>query len=234
MPSRHRISQLELEVARLRKAVGDIQNSLGLPPAEISEPTPVQSGLSPGEDDSDDESIGTDIIATEQPSHLRSLFQNDWLSADIGVQNAQLQDRKAKGSSHLHDVARTTLQRLVPSKEDVLGLDLGARQWLEVIEAVLSQPFGLNTHEEMVENYDGMLKSDVDAMTLAAWLLDIALMAQHEPHFQRSPETSITRFYKAADFTRAVSDAVETTLFAHDGLLGTVSGLGMAMHFLRL
>ncbi|KIW62166.1 hypothetical protein, variant [Phialophora macrospora] len=109
-----------------------------------------------------------------------------------------------------------------------------ASKWLNLVNAVLAQPFGLNSQQELLESYDNMLKPDVDAMNLAAWLLDLALTAQQEPQLHSSPATSLNRFHKVSDFSRAVSDTVEATLFSHDRLLGTVQGLGMAMHFLRL
>ncbi|EXJ54741.1 hypothetical protein A1O7_10082 [Cladophialophora yegresii CBS 114405] len=233
LPSRHRIAQLESEVASLRKAVHNIQSKLGYQTIDI-EPTSAQTAFSPGEDESDDDSNTSDVIATEQPSHLRSLFQNDWLSADIGGQDEQSQDRRAKASAHLLDSARERLQRLVPAKEDVVNMARTASKWLDLVNSVLPQPFGLNSQQELLDSYDNMLKPDVDAISLAAWLLDLALTAQQEPRVYNSPATSLNRFHKVSNFSRAVSDTVESALFNHDRLLGTVQGLGMAMHFLRL
>jgi hypothetical protein len=207
---------------------------LGLQTTDVRESSFLQSSLSPGDEESDEESIVSDVLATEQPSHLRSLFQNDWLSADIGTQDAHVQDRRLKASAHILDIARSTLLKLVPSKEDVYSMGKAAGKWLDLIHTVLAQPFGLNSHQELLDSYDDMVKPDVDTMTLAAWLLDIALTAQQEPKFQGSPATSISLIRRASDFARAVSDAVETTIFSHDRLLGTVPGLGMALHFLRL
>ncbi|OCT48023.1 putative C6 finger domain protein [Cladophialophora carrionii] len=233
LPSRHRIAQLESEVASLRKAVHNIQSKLGYQTIDI-EPTSAQTAYSPGEDESDDDSNASDVIATEQPTHLRSLFQNDWLTSDMGGQDGQSQDRRVKASAHLLESARERLQRLVPSKVDVMNMARTASKWLDLVNAVLAQPFGLNSQQELLDSYDNMLKPDVDAMTLAAWLLDLALTAQQEPQLYNSPATSLNRFHTVSDFSRAVSDTVESALFAHDRLLGTVQGLGMAMHFLRL
>lgn len=233
LPSRHRISYLESEVAGLRKAVRDIQSKLGYQAVEIDHPS-VQAGSSIGEDESEEDSDASDVVATEQPSHLRSLFQNDWLSADAGGQDGQSQDRKAKATIHLLDIARETLQKLIPSKEDVMSIASTASTWLELVAAVLTQPFGLNSQQELIESYDNMLKPSVDTMTLASWLLDLAVTVQQEPAVHGSPATSLKRFHRASDFCRAVAEAVETTLISHDRLLGTIQGLGMAMHFLRL
>jgi hypothetical protein len=194
----------------------------------------VQPASSLGEDESDEDSNSSDVIATEQPSHLRSLFQNDWLSADIAGQDEQSQGRRVKASAHLLDFARERLQRLVPSKTDALNMARTASKWLDLVNSVFPQPFGLNSQQELLDSYDSMLKPDVNPMTLAAWLLDLALTAQEEPQLHSSPATSLNRFHKVSDFCRAVSDTIEATLFSHDRLLGTVQGLGMAMHFLRL
>ena len=224
---------MESEVAGLRNAVRDIQSKLGYQAAELDHPT-IQAGSSIGDDDSEEDSDASDVIATEQPSHLHSLFQNEWLSADTGRQDEQSQDRKAKAVTHLLDIARETLQKLIPSKEDVYSIAKTASTWLELVAAMLAQPFGLNSQQELIESYDDMLKPNVDTMTLAAWLLDLAVTVQQEPAMHGSPATSLKRFHRASDFCRAVAEAVETTLISHDRLLGTIQGLGMAMHFLRL
>ncbi|KAJ9603200.1 hypothetical protein H2200_012495 [Cladophialophora chaetospira] len=228
-----RVAVLELEVASLRKAVRGIQSKLGYQAVDI-EAAPVQPSASPAEDESEEDSDASDVLTTEQPSHLRSLFQNDWLSADVGGQDEQLQDRRAKAVAHLLNTARETLQKLIPSKEDVFSMAKTASKWLDLVAAILAQPFGINSQQELIDSYDDMLKPDVDTMTLAAWLLDLAVTVQQEPEAHGSPATSLKRFHRGSDFCRAVSEAVETTLISHDRLLGTIKGLGMAMHLLRL
>ena len=136
-----------------------------------------------------------------------------------------MQERKAKASSNLLQTARNTLRKLLPAKDDVLSMHTAARQWLMLIHTMLAQPFGLNTSEELIKVYNDMLKPDVDTMTLAAWLLELALTVDQGPSLQGSPATSTNRAHRASNFARAVSDAVETTPFSHDRLLGTIRGL---------
>ncbi|KIW22220.1 uncharacterized protein PV07_12130 [Cladophialophora immunda] len=234
LPSRHRIALLESEVASLRNAVREIQSKLGYQTTDFARPASILPTSSPGDDGSDDESNGSDVLATEQPLHLRSLFQNDWLSGDFGRQDQQLQERKAKASAHLLDLARQTLQQLIPQREDVLDMARTASKWIDLVHAMLPQPFAVKSQRELLDSYESMCAPDADAMSLASWLLDLAVTAQQEPQDQGSPATSLRRFHRISDFSRAISDAVENTLISHDRLMGTTQGLGMAMHFLRL
>lgn len=234
LPSRQRVAHLESEVAVLRKAVREIQSKLGVQTLDTPENLPVPSAASPGEDESDEDSNVSDVVETESPAHLRSLFQNHWLSADIGRSNEQLQDRRTKASSNLLQTAKETLQKLIPPKEEVMVMARTASTWIDLVYAVLPQPFAVTSHQELLEAYDQMRKEDVDTLDLAAWLLDLAVTAQQEPQVLESPTTEFKRISTISDFSRAVSEAVESTLLSHDRLLGSTKGLGMAIHFLRL
>jgi hypothetical protein len=219
--SRYRISQLESQVAGLSKIVHDIGLSIGHQPTQI--PKPAHSPSSRVDDDSDDDSSVSDVIITaDPPSHLRSLFQNDWLSVDTRQQNEQLQDRKAKVSVHLLDAARHALQKLIPQKDEVIEVARSASKWLGLIVALLPQPFAIESGLEMVELYDEMHKPDADAICLGSWLLTIAIAIQEMPNASH------------LSFSRAVSDRVESTILSHDGLICTLAGLGMALNFCRL
>lgn len=223
MSSRYRISQLESQVASLSKIVHDIELSIGHQPSQI--PKPAHS-LSPRvDDDSDDNSSVSDVIVTaDPPSHIRSLFQNDWLSVDNRQQNEQLQDRKAQASAHLLDAARQALQKLIPQKDEVIEVARSASKWLGLIDALLPQPFAIKSGREMVELYDEMHKPDADAIFLGSWLLTIAIA------IQQTPKKNISLL----NFSRTVSDRVESTILSHDGLICTLPGLGMTLNFCRL
>jgi hypothetical protein len=75
LSSRYRISKLELKVASLSKIIRDIEIKLGNLPTQVSEPTPALAVSSPETYESDDNSSMSDVLATEPPSHMRSLFQ---------------------------------------------------------------------------------------------------------------------------------------------------------------
>ena len=223
MSSRYRISQLESQVAGLSKIVHDIELSIGHQPTQI--PKPAHSPSPRVDDDSDGNSSVSDVIVTaDPPSHLRSLFHNDWLSVDTRQQNEQLQDRKAKASIHLLDAARQALQKLIPQKDEVIEVARSASKWLGLIVDLLPQPFAIKSGREMVELYEEMHKPDADAICLGSWLLTIAIAIQETPKENASH----------LNFSRAVSDRVESTILSHDGLICTLPGLGMALNFCRL
>jgi hypothetical protein len=177
---------------------------------------------SPEMDDSEDDSSVVDVSTGEQPSHMRSLFQNDWLSVDTRQQTEHLQDRSAKASAQLLDIAKQALRKLIPSRDDFLTLAKSSfsSKWLVILQDLLPQPFTIKSQQEFLESYDEMNKPDVAAMSLATWLLTVAITGEQD-------QSSFV-------FSRAVSDAVESTILFHDRLTGTVHGLGVAMHFVRL
>ncbi|KFY35056.1 hypothetical protein V494_06245 [Pseudogymnoascus sp. VKM F-4513 (FW-928)] len=221
--SRHRISQLESQVASLSKIVHDIELSIGHRPTQILKPADSPSPMV--DDDSDgNSSVSEVIVNADPPSHLRSLFQNDWLSVDTREQNEQIQDRKAKASVHLLDAARQALQKLIPQKYEVIEVANSIYKWLELVVVLLPHPFSIKSGREMVGLYEEMLKPDADAISLGSWLLTIAISIQAMP---KSDASHLA-------FSRAVSDRVESTILSHDGLICTLPGLGMAINFCRL
>jgi hypothetical protein len=234
LSSRYRISKLESKVASLSKVIRDIEIKLGNLPTQASEPTPALPVSSPEIYESDDNSSMSDVLATEPPSHMRSLFQNGWLSVDSDRQNEQLYDRRARASAHLLDTARHALQKLIPSKHEVSHIARSAPKWLDLLHTLLPQPFAVKSQQEILEYYEGMCKLDTDAISLATWLITIAITAQQIPQEHDSPSTQLDGRHKYSKFSRVVSEIVESTLISYDRLICTVEGLGMAMHFVRL
>lgn len=70
---------------------------------------------------------------TDRPSHLRSLFQNDWLSFDSS-QNAN----KAQGkiSTQFSRVVRPRLQSLIPPKDEVIEIAGSSFDWLTLLHTL--------------------------------------------------------------------------------------------------
>lgn len=146
-------------------------------------------------------------------------------------QNEQLQDRKAKAPVHVLDTARQALQKLIPSKGEVSHLARSASRWLGLLNTLLPQPFSVKSQQEMLESYDEMHKPDVDVISLASWLLTIAITTQQTPHEQ---DSAAKGYQSLSNFPRAVCDIVESTIISDDRLICTIQGLGMALHFVRL
>jgi hypothetical protein len=213
---------LESKVASLSKTIRGIELKLGNLPTQVSEPSPAVVISSPEPDESDDNSSMSDVLATEPLSHMRSLFQNDWLSVDTDRQVAQLHDHKARACAHLLDTARHALQKLIPSKYEVSHIARFASRWLDLFHALLPQPLAVKS------------QPDTDAIGLATWLITIAITAQQIPQEHDSLSTQLDGRQRYLRFSQLVSEVVERTLISHDRLMCTVEGLGMAMHFVRL
>ncbi|RDW72744.1 transcription factor domain-containing protein [Aspergillus mulundensis] len=231
LPSRYRIAQLESQVSRLTKAVNNIEVRLGGNPSIQVDQTVTHS---PGSEESDAESTASEILIAEEPSQLRSLFQNDWLSVDTQRRKDQLQERRMKASAHLAESVRPALQKLIPTKEQTAEMLVCTYDWMQMVHTMLPQPSVPNSSQEMLQHYEEMCQPDVDIIVLASWLLTLAITAQQIPQSGNSPDTPSMGSHKRISFARSVSDAVESLVMTHDRLIGTYQGLGMCIHFIRL
>lgn len=79
-----------------------------------------------------------------------------------------------------------------------------------------------------------MSQPDVDIVDLASWLLTVAITAQQIPQQSNDTMPSPLGPRKRLNFSRAVSEAVESLVLSHDWLVGTIAGLGLGLHFVRL
>lgn len=230
LPSRYRIAQLESKVANLTKIVHDAETQSGNRSVPLTDPATEPTLQS---DDLDSESSGSDFDIADQP-HLRSLFQNDLLSVDSQRQNGSFQDGRYRGSTQLRDRARRALQRLIPPKGDILRVANCASQWLPLIYALFPQPGAIRSQQEISENFENMSKPDIDPISLASWLLTVALTGQQVQGQDNDRDVKLHGSHGWSKFCRAVSDTVETTIMPHDRLVTSIPGLGMALHFFRL
>ena len=153
---------------------------------------------------------------------------------DANRQNERLEDRRVKASANLLDTARQALQALIPSKDEVSEMASSASRWLGLLHTMLPHPFTVRSQQEIVDRYESMCSPHVDAISVASWLLIIAITAQQVPGEHSNPGFQSRRSQGWSRFSSAVSDTVETTIISHDRLIGTVQGLAMATHFIRL
>ncbi|KAL4783316.1 major facilitator superfamily domain-containing protein [Aspergillus varians] len=231
LPSRYRIAQLEAQVNRLTKIVNNIEAKVGGNPSIEPEQTTAHS---PSSDDFDGESSASEFLIAEEPAQLRSLFQNDWLSVDTDQRHELLQERRVKASAHLLESVRPSLQKLIPSKERTAEMMVCSYDWLQTMQYVLPQPSAPTSNQEILGQYEDMCRPDVGVVSLASWLLVVAITAHQVPQGTDTPENASGWFRKRIEFARNVSDTVEHVVMAHDRLVGTLEGLGMTIHFIRL
>lgn len=234
LPSRMRITQLEAQVSDLTRAFNRIESELHRPRVVGGEP-PVGRNLEAGAGDSEGGSSVGDLIDAEEPSHLRSLFQNHWLSVDMDSHDTrQQQERSTRASAHLLEAARPQLQKLIPSKEDARDITMHAYDWLALLELIFPQPFAAKSQRDIMNNYEEISQPNVDIIRLTTWLLEVAITALQISQGPDLPESDCRMMQRKLSFSLSVSETVETTILAHDRLVGTLEGLGMALHFARL
>lgn len=231
LPSRLRIAELEAQVSYLTQVVSGIEVKLGEKPSTRTGSTLAHDHEA---NDSETEDSVSDIVVAEEPSHLRSLFQNDWLSADVYRHDEQQRGRWEKASAHLLDAARPQLQKLFPSKEEARDIILHTHDWTSMLHLMLPQPFTAKSQQEMMENYDVVSQPDASIIRMTTWLLEVAITALQIPQGSELSGHEFKGIQKRLAYSRAVSETVEKTILAHDRLLGTLEGLGIALHFVRL
>jgi hypothetical protein len=215
----------------LTKAVNNIEVKLGGNPSIQLDQTATHT---PGSEESDAESTASEILIAEEPSHLRSLFQNDWLTVDTNRRDEQLQERRVKASAHLAEQVRPALQKLIPTKEQTAEMLVCTYDWLQMVHTMLPQPSVPSSKQQILDRYEEMCRPDVDVIALASWLLTLAITAQQVPQGGESPDSPSKGYHRRINFARIVSDAIESLILAHDRLVGTFQGLGMCIHFIRL
>ncbi|RHZ49487.1 transcription factor domain-containing protein [Aspergillus thermomutatus] len=176
--SRKRIAQLEFQVTQLTKIVNDLEVKLGSQPSQVILSDTVQG---PDAQESDVESSGSDFPMTDRPSHLRSLFQNDWLSVDTSRNGNKDEERQGKVSAHFSRLMRPRLQSLIPPKDEVIEIAGSSFDWLTLLHTLLPQPCTVVSQQELLVRYEEMCSPDVNIVTLASWLLALAITAQQLP-----------------------------------------------------
>jgi hypothetical protein len=154
---------------------------------------------------------------------------------DTQLNYALPQERKARSNATLKDIARRELQKMIPSKREVSDLASSAFEWLNFLDTLSPQPLGIKSKKEMLGTYEDMHSPEVDALKLASWLVALAVTGQQRPQECGTPQVDLVKYHrKWLEFSRAVSDKIESLIIHHDSLLGTIEGIGIGLHFVRL
>ncbi|KAB8262459.1 hypothetical protein BDV32DRAFT_120162 [Aspergillus pseudonomiae] len=231
IPSRLRIAQLESQVAQLTGVVNNIECKLGYKPSQIAS---SKDDRFSGSDDEEGESSGSDIPMAERPSHLQSLFQNHWLSADPCQHEQQAEQRMDKIFAQLSIDVRPKLQNMIPPKDEVADIARSPYDWLTLLHTLFPQPLMLKSPQELLKSYESMCSPNIDVIMLASWLLTLALTAQQIHPGQEDSDVYLQKCQRRFEFCQSIIHIVDDTLLCHDRLVGTIQGLGMALHFIRL
>jgi hypothetical protein len=93
LSSREKIRILESKLAKLTKTVQNIESKLGSQPSGLVDVAKTDFPVAPGDIDSDSSSA-SDVLAEDRPSHLNSLFQNEWLTLETHRPNAHAKHRR--------------------------------------------------------------------------------------------------------------------------------------------
>lgn len=232
LTSRARIRQLEGDVSSLWKVVRNLEAKLGCVPTDA----PTRQSLSvmengssydkPGDDDS--ESDASDLSATVPPSHLHQLFDNRLLGSSGHESTAP-----SPSTTSVHKTHRTTaLNRLMPSKEDMIQVAAQAESWLALYSTLFPTAGSPKDGVEMLTQYNQLQGPNADPVEVASLLLTIAITVQ--PSQESIVEKTGGCIKNPANFIKEVSDSVERIVISDDELAGTLRGIETTLLFLRL
>ncbi|KAK7425576.1 hypothetical protein QQZ08_007899 [Neonectria magnoliae] len=224
--TRDRVSRLEQQVARLTKAVYSQNSNLGT--------GVIQEDALSSDVPTDTESQVSDVPMMEPPTYLNSLFNNNLISSD-NHDNGNFQDlRTRKALSHLSGTARAALQPLIPSKEDVAVFAGHASGWQSVLHFVVPVASMSRSGEEILAQYEDMKQPTIDPVSLASWLLSLAITAEQMPREAASSGFTSRWSTNTSRFSTAVAEAVERTIVARETLSGTLQGIETNSLLVRL
>jgi len=165
------------------------------------------------EDDNGEESSSTsEVVAEDRPSHLCSLFQNDMLSIDTQATVRDLNERPSKTAVASLDAARIMLHRLMPPKEDIYAVSAHVSRWHRVLHEVLPLTTLPKSRQDLLSSYETVTQPNADTMALAAWLLGVATISQQMPQEAHSPDGVARSFQKRFNFARVVCEVAEGIL----------------------
>jgi hypothetical protein len=225
-----RVTRLEQHVSGLNRHIQELEKRLGSETPIRSSQHPTSPTKSPEPEESENGSLGQDNLIPTQPTYLLGLFNNAFISSA----KSTTEDTQRSPIPHLSTVARNLLQSFIPDKEDVVTLSNRASGWLELLHDLFPITFIVKTGDELITQYDVVRDPTVDPISLALWLLSVALTIEHIPKTPLEPESSEKWSVDAARYPKAVMDAVETSVVACDQMVCTISGIELMMLLVRL
>lgn len=234
LSSRERIARLEAQLGRLSGVVVSLQSKVdGQPPlseARTGSMDGVESLMHDAPDEEDRSSSDSEVVEEDLQTRLYSLFENDVVSTDAQQNTKAKHEQSSRSVMASLNTARTILQRFIPPKSDIQMKSGHVPRWQRLLHEIMPLALPPESAEELLSSYDAMMQPDVDTMTLAAWLLGIAVVTQQALPDDGSSPTGLVRHYQnRSSYVRALADTVETHILSHDSLIGTVRGVSLAL-----
>lgn len=234
LSSKERIARLEAQLGRLSGVVVSLESKLdGQPADSITTATNSAEGFESlvldAPCDDDNSSTDSEVIEEDLSTRMHSLFENDVLRTDV-QQNARAKQEQSSRSVVMSlNKARTALQGFIPPKSDIQMNSDELLRWQRLLYEIMPLGSPPQSPAELLSAYDAMLQPDVDAMTLAAWLLLIVTVLQRPPLEDNSPMASLRQQQNRASDFRVLTELVETHILSHDSLIGSVRGINVAL-----
>lgn len=182
------------------------------------------------------EDLGSGLTAPETenatlPSHLRLLFDDFLDDSSMAHSNSQQSSRSTRLLATAKQNARLRLQPLLPSREEVSRISHYASDWMDLYYALFPPSFAYHTREQLVNNYDRMHAREASPVTLAMYLLSVAITAQQVPTDVLPTYFESQGVHKYVD---AVCRTVQHTLIDNSALAASADALEAAMLCIRL
>ncbi|KAK4943258.1 hypothetical protein LTR10_017100 [Elasticomyces elasticus] len=180
------------------------------------------------EDAPDDENVDD----TRPPAHLQLLFENlDGEDSTPGHHTLRQQSRGA--SEAVKRRARSKLQLLLPTKDEVWQVTEFAPAWMAFYHSLFPAFFACRTEEQLRLNYEHMCGSDANPTSVAMYLLYLAITSQQLPA-NRLVQRPFAKYESVEEFVNSVCTTVRETIVDNDDLAGTAEGLELTVIFIRL
>lgn len=163
--------------------------------------------------------------STAVPTHLKLILDDTVVAAeDVNPGNTALYQRKVA-------VARTRLQRLLPSKDDVRILVNNAGPWMTIYHMVFP-PLSFAPSSEDVAKYDGFLQDDADPVALAAYLVSLAMTALQLSY--RVPDLQLPSLVSTSKFVRRVIEKTYKVIIADHDIVTSLGGVELIICYIKL
>jgi hypothetical protein len=185
--------------------------------------------------DTDDSEPDGFNLPTNQPSHLRQLFDNGLLDAqnsrEPSWQTCDYSGYQSASKTYL-TVARRQSQNILPSRDDVAAIAGFSFPWMSIYNALFPRIQFMATAEEMLTQYDELRKPNANPMSLANLLISLALSIRQIPEADLKP--LVPGIPNVSRFIDDVIEIVDRTIASNDTLAATLEGIETSLLFIRL